>query len=428
MSLITIKDGNGDPIEYNIGGIVDDSNTTDAALGSGETFTGVGTEVLDYANALVNIYAEQDSAIDGLTIEKSIDGSNWRFIDLMTITAGSAKEFSYGLTSKYLRVTYTNGATPGNIELSVVLKKTNQKPSSHRIQDTIVDDDDAELVKAVLTGKNNGSFTNVLVTEDGNLQIVDKSSGLSIAQGAVEGTTYVHKFGEAPLFDTADGEVTVWDGAEKGTAWELFNYVYSTTADIDSLSSSDAGDTHEILIEGLDASYNEVSQTIVLNGQTRVPLTTNLIRVFRAYNDNGIDLAGHVFVYVNGALTLGVPTIKADIRIVIDPDNQQTEMALYTVPAGKTAYMRSFYIATTGGSKLSGYAFRIISRIFGKIFRTKHTLGLSEISPTPYQHEYVEPQIFTEKTDIEMKVTSIASPAAIGNSVSAGFDLVLVDN
>jgi len=238
----------------------------------------------------------------------------------------------------------------------------------------------------------------------------------------------VHKFGAAPDFDTADGEVTVWDGAEDETACELMNYVYSTTADIDSISSSSAADIHEITIEGLDANYAEVTQTVILIGQTRVPLTTNIIRVFRAYNDNGINLAGHVFIYVNGTLTLGVPDTNSDIRAIIDPLNQQTEMVLYTVPAGKTAYMRSFYIATTGGSKLSGYGFRLIARIFGKIFRTKHTLGLSEIAPTPYQHEYVEPQIFTEKTDIEMKVTSIASPAAIGNSVSAGFDLVLVDN
>jgi hypothetical protein len=60
------------------------------------------------------------------------------------------------------------------------------KPSSHRIQDPITDDDDAELSKSVITGKDeNDVFRNVNVTEDGYLAISDNSDGLSIAEGNV---------------------------------------------------------------------------------------------------------------------------------------------------------------------------------------------------------------------------------------------------
>ena len=104
---------------------------------------------------------------------------------------------------------------------------------------------------------------------------------MSIAQGNVTGVSKVNKWGYAPDFDTGDNEVTVWDGAEDGATWELMRYVYSTTADIDSISSSDNTDDQDIVIEGLDSNWELVTQTATLNGQTRVALSTSLIRVFR---------------------------------------------------------------------------------------------------------------------------------------------------
>jgi len=177
--------------------------------------------------------------------------------------------------------------------------------------------------------------------------ILDRDFYLEIAKGNVPGHSVVQKFGNAPDFDSTDGEVTVWDGAEDATAWELMRYVYSTTADIDSLSSSSAADTQDITIQGLDTNWELVNQTVTLNGQTRVALTTNLIRVFRAYNDNGTNLSGHIFIYVNDTLTGGIPNTNANIRCVIDPVNQQTEMAIYTIPAGKTGYLTRGYSSTS---------------------------------------------------------------------------------
>ena len=103
-------------------------------------------------------------------------------------------------------------------------------------------------------------------------------------------------------------------------------------------------------------------------------------------------------------------------------------MALYTIPAGKTGFMRDWYVATSGGNKASSYVFKLKSRLFGKIFRTKHTSAMDEKAPIPYQHKYESPEVFPEKTDIVMTVASIASPVATANAVSAGFDIDLVDD
>jgi hypothetical protein len=154
-------------------GEVDSNNTTTSLLGAGATYTGTATDVLDYAVLFVNCHSDEASAIDGLSIQQSIDGSDWTFTDEYTIQAGGAKTFSFQLSCKYFRVVYTNGANPQtHFDLSSTLKKTNSKPSSHRIQDSISDEDDAELVKSVLTAlKPNGDFININATNNDNLRV-----------------------------------------------------------------------------------------------------------------------------------------------------------------------------------------------------------------------------------------------------------------
>jgi hypothetical protein len=308
----------GTVADVELKGLVDDNNSTSISLGIDEVFTGKACEILNYGMVFVNIISNVASAPDGLSVQQSSDGTNWDHSDDYTIPAGTGKNYSLNPHSKYYRVVYTNGGTAQTYFRLQSIIKGYSKDSSHRIKDEISGDDDCTLVKAAITGENgNGQWHNVKTTADGNLTISDNSSGLSIAQGNVTGTTFVHKFGNAPDFDQSDGFVTCWDGAEDGTAWELMNYVYSTTADIDSISSDNIADTQNVVVEGVDSNWELTTQTVTLNGQTRVALQTPLLRCFRAYNDNSVNLAGHVFVYVNGATTGGIPNNNADIRAIL---------------------------------------------------------------------------------------------------------------
>jgi hypothetical protein len=273
--------------------------------------------------------------------------------------------------------------------------------------------------------KSDGVVVDIGASDSGNLKVSNAENGLAIAKGDVTDTTFIHKFGFAPDFDSTDNEVTVWDGAEDGVAWELMNYVYSTTADIDSISSSDAGDTEDIVVVGLDTNWATVEQTITLTGQTRVALTTPLIRVFRAYNDSSTPIVGHVAIYVNTALTAGIPTDATKIRAIVQPEHQQTLMAVYSVPAGYTAYMRDWYAGLAGASRTSEYIVKVKARLFGKVFRTKHVSSLAENGTSYNQHKYEEPEVFPAKTDIEMTV-DLTAAGATAAAFSAGFDIVLV--
>jgi hypothetical protein len=254
--------------------------------------------------------------------------------------------------------------------------------------------------------------------------ISSDSGGLAISSGNVQGQTNVNKFGNAPDFDTGDGEVDIWDGANDSGANQM-TYQFSTTADIDSISSSSASDTVDIEVQGLDSNYDLVNQTITLSGQTRVALTTDLIRVFRMKNVGNTDLVGNLYCYVNTAITSGVPDDSTKIRAVISIGNNQTEMALYTVPSGKTAYIRELYASTAGGSRTSNYIIKLKIRPFGQVFQLKHRRAI--IDAKDLVKKFDMPEKATEKSDIIVTAETTES-SITGSSVSAGFDIVLVDN
>jgi len=424
------NDNDGDnPLYVREASFISTDNSTSDNLAASEVFTGEWVEVLQFAIILIAAKSDVASATEGLCVEFSPDASQVVNTDCYTIPADTAKTYSFQPAGRYMRVKYTNGGSAQtSFTLETQLKSDYVKASSHKIGDTISGEDDSELVKAAITGEDsNGDWQNVKTTKDGNLTISDNSSGLAISKGDVTGHSVVQKFGNAPNFDSGDGIVTIWDGAEDGTAWELMNYNYSTTADIDSISSSNAGDTSEVTVIGLDADYNEVSQTVTLNGQTRVALTTSLIRVYRAFNANSVDFLGHVIIYVNGTLSGGVPTNNADIRAIIDPVNQQTEMAVYTIPAGKTGYLTRGYASTSGGNRNSNYVIRFYAREFGKVFRLQNVNSISDNASSIIVLDYFAPLKIPEKTDLEVRVETTESPITAA-SVSAGFDLVLVDN
>jgi hypothetical protein len=274
------------------------------------------------------------------------------------------------------------------------------------------------------TGATDETVFPVLVDTNGNLLTRDNGSGLSIAEGKLSGYSFIHKFGAAPDFDTDDGEVTVWDGAEDNVAWENMVYDYSATADIAYVTSSSTADTVNIEVQGLLSDYTVTTQTITLTGQTSVTFSSNFIRVFRVKNVGNTNLDGHVFVSSGIGGAGGVPTAST-IRAVVHPENNQTEMAIYTVPAGKTGYLRRIYASTTGGIRASNYVIRLKARPFGQVFQLKFKAAISD--DASLDHVYEEPEVFSEKTDIEITVETTEN-AITASAVIAGFDIVLVDN
>ena len=239
---------------------------------------------------------------------------------------------------------------------------------------------------------------NMLADQDGNIiNSFGAASNIPIASGDVTGYSHIHKFGYS---DNIASLSTIWDGSNI--------YAYSTSAGAVTATSSSSDDDGAVIeVQGLDASYHLVTQDIVL-GATGA---TNLIRIFRA----------RLKTPASGETTnIGIISVNigGQLRAKILAGKGQTLMAVYTVPAGKTAYLLNL---TTSVDKNVEVIYRLIARkIDDGAFNIK---GQFATFGSPLDHNYPIPLVFTEKTDIEIQ-------ADAGNTSGGGatFDLILVDN
>lgn len=241
---------------------------------------------------------------------------------------------------------------------------------------------------------------------------------LQVARGQIAYHTPLFKFGFNPDID--DSLETVW--AEGGL------YSYLSTATVLKVSSSSANDTsagtgaRTVELFGLDGDYNEISETVTLNGQTAVNTTQSFLRIYRMIvktAGTGAQNAGVIYAGT-GTVTTGVPANKyATIAI----GDNQTLMALWTVPAGYTAYVNQIdvTVATTQNNKYCTSLF--LARPLGEVFQVKDKFVKAEIS---HHQAYKFPRVFTEKTDLEFR--AIGDSAGSDIAISAGIDLVYIKN
>lgn len=225
--------------------------------------------------------------------------------------------------------------------------------------------------------------------------------GLAVMEGGVPGWHAVERSGANPEIDTGTVPETLWDGGGL--------YTYSTTADIDTLSSSDPVDTQTLLVEGLDANWDVVTQYAILTGTTKVTLTTPLIRLFQITNIGATNIAGTVYCYVDCATTTpGVPDVVANIRGEILDGNNITRMAMWTCPAGHEAHFfgGSSQIIKTGDRAA---VVAVLLRLYGGVFTTRIQLVLNAGAASDVSREFFFPTGFPEKTDVEFRCTRVTA-------------------
>jgi len=281
-----------------------------------------------------------------------------------------------------------------------------------------------------IQGSGLGNFSSTAIVDTscdaqhGRLWVND-ADGLAIAKEEIANTSFIHKFGNAPNFDQADGIVSIWDGSDDDGIDEI-SYTYSTTNDIDSITSTSSTDTQVVEVQGLDEDFIPVTQEVTITGSGYTEIGTPLMRVFRIKNQGATDNTGNVCVYVSGPTTAGVPDTTTDIRACMGSGNNQTLMAIYTVPKGRTGYLDNWYASTAGATRTSSYVVDLRIRPSGGIFQLKHRSALEDAGTSHIQHDYNVPEVIQAMSDVEMRVRATTNNITDA-SVSAGFDITLVD-
>lgn len=239
---------------------------------------------------------------------------------------------------------------------------------------------------------------------------------LQVSRGQIMGHTSITVFGYNPDVDTT--EETIWpDG---GTI------VHPTTASVLKVSSTSADDTsagtgaRTVFIEGLDGSYNVISETVILTGQTAVNTTNSYMYVNQLYVvtvGSGGENAGVINVGT-GVVTAGVPAVLYDL--IAAGYNTRTT-AHYCVPAGYTAYLVQG--AITAGQASGSTSVTAFLKQHGPdgILRVA---AVSTLNNGSVSYAFTYPITVAEKNCIGAS----ALGSAANNSASAFFNIVLIKN
>ena len=250
----------------------------------------------------------------------------------------------------------------------------------------------------------------------GNVTINPLDFILDLSAGDVSGMDYIEKFGRNTTM-SANIE-TIWDGSDLYEYLTTASSVYVTSDDNDDNPTGTGARTVEI--QGLDENYLLATENVDVNDTAS---TTTFIRVFRVTTKttgSSGQAEGEISVHSQSG---GGGTLLAQILRVGTGQGAslgQTFMALYTVPAGKTAYITQWIVGA--GAQNADTTALLTAQTFGDGGFNAKDIIIS--AGQQFAKNYKVPLQFTEKTDIEVRGFTSAS----GNDCSSTFNLILVDN
>lgn len=224
---------------------------------------------------------------------------------------------------------------------------------------------------------------------------------LGIAKGQYRNVFSIHKFGAVPAM-SQNQTGTIWDVNDTIYPWSTWDT--AGTIQLPACNASDDG--KEMVISGLDGDYNEQTITVTLDSNGVTAPSETWSRVFRAYmvdDDNVADV-----LIQKSSVTVGK----------IAAGKSQTLMAVYTVPAGHTAYLLKGTCTVQDGADATGDMF---IRYNGQSsFRVGHSFEVCG-DGGQYVYDFGVPVRIPEKSDIDIR----ASVRSNNARVTAAFDMIL---
>lgn len=241
-----------------------------------------------------------------------------------------------------------------------------------------------------------------------------------IALGLINGAAVENKFGFNADIDTASVPESLW---ENDGLYPWQSSVFSAEA-VSSSTDDDVGGTGatELQCWGLDANYALQSCTCFLDGTTPVTIPETWRRIFRAR----ITLAG------SGETNAGLITIRlasaGATQAVITAGVGSTRLGIYTIPVGKTGLFREMTVGVLKSPATSDANVGLYTRfndIAGRPWVERWVMAMPTTGTSTAKHRFQTSLVMPEKTDIELRVLSVASN---DSGVFGTFELLILDD
>ena len=225
---------------------------------------------------------------------------------------------------------------------------------------------------------------------------------LQVARGQILGHSILSLFGYQSSVTTTS--IPIWENAS--------TYTYITSASTLTMVSTSASDdtSAKILINGLDSSFNPISETLALNGTTGVTTVNSYFRV----NSLLMTSPG------TGQITnVGTITLKQSSNVVaqINIGVSKSQSTIYTVPAGYSFFLDLAEVNTSNsytGSTIITYKVQVINNVTG----VKLTVLQQPFVSIYTASRSSDPFIYTEKTDIQWQLSASTGTLAAGVIIS----------
>lgn len=245
---------------------VDSGNSSTSTLIADAVFTGTGVDVLGYSAVSVQIDSSHDSATDGISLEFSIDNTNWDVArNFSYIAADNGAVFQLSTHSQFFRIVYTNGSTgQTTFRLETLLHHTSPITNVSRLSNSESAESPAVVNKSAIIAQaaGTGDFVPVQATTAGNLKVSIEEADTS-ASGLAKAEDAVHSSGDTGVMTLA---------------------VRSDTA----VPIAAAGDYHPLLTNDEGALWVHDTPNTVDSGNS----TTSTLTASSAFTGTGVDVLG----------------------------------------------------------------------------------------------------------------------------------------
>ena len=392
--------------DENLKGEQSTGNTTTATLAGGATFTGTA-EQNDYSDVMCSCYSDVAGT---LYFDFSVNGTDWRtFPSVGFAVAAGIHEFHTAVKGpRWFRVRFVNGAAAQSTFQLYSYFGSFRQPNAP-LNHPYSLDSDSQLTRPSWTW-------------------------LDVARGLASGVKSIKKFGR----NDGLGSATTFEIVALGGIYRMPQAASATALRIK--AGGNANDTsagsgaRQVTVEGLDENFEFVSEALTTAGASASSATTaTFTRLFRAYITPDVG---------SGTYSTGLVGSHSDDIVIEDSAGTQdwltidstdfakgqSEIGCYTIPAGKTGFVRLRDVSVDSGRTIDLLFFsranadetaapytgiRTQSVISGVSGGSIETFGSLDVPFGPY----VGP------TDIGFLGKGASNP-----TVSIEFEIILIDN